>query len=148
MSQFVLEFPNHTRLIIAHRLETIQSCDLIIVMKDGCVAECGTPNSLMQQNKSLFKEMMQAAMHKETNQSVALLGSHDKRLSVSIVWVNIITTTVLFIVLRYVCMAVSQETVWSGQRQTTFICLMPCISVADSIWVNAKPLDCLFIHCL
>ena len=39
---------NKTVLIIAHRMRTVAGADRIIVLKDGCVAEQGTPEDLMK----------------------------------------------------------------------------------------------------
>lgn len=39
-----------TVLIIAHRMRTVAGADKIVVLKDGCVAEQGTPEELMRQN--------------------------------------------------------------------------------------------------
>ena len=38
---------NRTSLIIAHRLSTIRDADVIVVIKDGCVAESGTHDTLL-----------------------------------------------------------------------------------------------------
>ncbi len=37
-----------TVLIIAHRMRTVAGADQIIVLKDGCVAEQGTPEKLLR----------------------------------------------------------------------------------------------------
>jgi len=39
-----------TILIIAHRLSTISHADIVYVLKDGCIAESGTPQELMGLN--------------------------------------------------------------------------------------------------
>jgi ABC-type bacteriocin/lantibiotic exporter with double-glycine peptidase domain len=36
-----------TRVVVAHRLSTVRNADLIVVMRDGCVAERGTHKQLM-----------------------------------------------------------------------------------------------------
>lgn len=41
---------NKTVLIIAHRMRTVAGADKIVVLKDGYVAEEGTPDALMQKN--------------------------------------------------------------------------------------------------
>ncbi len=40
---------NRTVLVIAHRLSTVRNADEILVLHDGCIAERGTHNELMQQ---------------------------------------------------------------------------------------------------
>ncbi|VDO42289.1 unnamed protein product [Brugia timori] len=42
-----------TCVVIAHRLKTIQNADLIIVLKDGQVVECGNHIQLLAQ-KGLY----------------------------------------------------------------------------------------------
>jgi ATP-binding cassette, subfamily B, bacterial len=39
-----------TTFIIAHRLSTVRSCDRIVVLRDGVIAESGTLSELMRQN--------------------------------------------------------------------------------------------------
>ena len=43
-----------TTITIAHRLSTVQNCDLIVVMQDGQVIETGTHNDLLQQRGLYF----------------------------------------------------------------------------------------------
>ncbi|EAR91413.2 ABC transporter family protein (macronuclear) [Tetrahymena thermophila SB210] len=50
-------FKNSTVITIAHRLNTIADYDKIFVLENGTVAEQGTPYDLLQQEKSIFKEM-------------------------------------------------------------------------------------------
>lgn len=56
---------NKTVLIIAHRMRTVDGVDKIVVLKDGVVAEQGTPEELKQQN-GLYKHMID--MQLETGQ--------------------------------------------------------------------------------
>lgn len=46
-----------TVLIIAHRMRTVSGADKIVVLKDGQVAECGTPDELRMQ-KGIFARMV------------------------------------------------------------------------------------------
>ncbi|MFC0049915.1 lipid A export permease/ATP-binding protein MsbA [Rheinheimera tilapiae] len=49
---------NRTNIVIAHRLSTIENADLILVMDQGRIVECGTHQSLLAQNgyyASLYK---------------------------------------------------------------------------------------------
>lgn len=45
-----------TVLIIAHRMRTVAGADQIVVLKEGCVAERGTPEELMDR-KGLYHHM-------------------------------------------------------------------------------------------
>ncbi|MBR2523087.1 MAG: ATP-binding cassette domain-containing protein [Clostridiales bacterium] len=46
-----------TRIVVAHRLSTVQSCDRIFVMEEGRIAESGTYDELMQKN-GVFAELV------------------------------------------------------------------------------------------
>ena len=48
---------NKTVLIIAHRMRTVSGADKIVVIKDGCVAETGTPLELTE-NQGIFAAML------------------------------------------------------------------------------------------
>jgi len=48
-----------TSFIIAHRLETIQECDRILVFSDGGLVEIGSPDNLMEK-KGVFYDLTQA----------------------------------------------------------------------------------------
>ena len=52
---------NKTVLIIAHRMRTIANADHIVVLKDGIVAEQGTPSDLMEKD-SLYRNMTNQQM--------------------------------------------------------------------------------------
>ena len=41
---------NKTVMLIAHRMRTVADADKIVVLKDGVVAESGTPEELEKQN--------------------------------------------------------------------------------------------------
>lgn len=45
-----------TVLIIAHRMRTVAGADQIVVLKDGCVAEQGTPERLLEDN-GIYRHM-------------------------------------------------------------------------------------------
>ena len=51
-----LEKLKATKIVIAHRLSTVQNCDRIIVMDKGIIAEQGTYNELMDM-RGLFYEL-------------------------------------------------------------------------------------------
>ena len=53
-----------TVLIIAHRMRTVTNADKIVVLKDGVVAEQGTPNELINSGK-IFKDMVQKQQETE-----------------------------------------------------------------------------------
>lgn len=46
-----------TTIVIAHRLSTIRKMDRIIVVKDGNIAEEGTHDELLSQEKSIYKHL-------------------------------------------------------------------------------------------
>ncbi len=48
-----------TVLIIAHRMRTVAGADKIIVLKDGIVAEQGSPEELQKRKTSIFHSMVQ-----------------------------------------------------------------------------------------
>jgi len=50
-----------TLLIIAHRIDTILDCDLLLVLDNGRVVEFGSPSSLMSHANGFFKGMVDAA---------------------------------------------------------------------------------------
>ena len=47
-----------TVLVIAHRMRTVAGADHIVVLKDGCVAQQGTPAELMATG-GLFRHMVE-----------------------------------------------------------------------------------------
>ena len=51
---------NKTVMIIAHRMRTVDGVDKIVVLKDGVVAESGTPEELKAQN-GIYKHDQSAA---------------------------------------------------------------------------------------
>ena len=55
---------NKTVLIIAHRMRTVDGVDKIVVLKDGTVAEQGTPKQLKQQN-GIYKHMVDLQLQSE-----------------------------------------------------------------------------------
>lgn len=48
-------------MIIAHRMRTVADADKIVVLKDGIVAECGTPAELERQD-GIYKGMVDTQM--------------------------------------------------------------------------------------
>ncbi len=53
-----------TCLIIAHHLSTVEACDRIFYIKDGVVAESGTPKMLIENSNSLYSSLRNDALHK------------------------------------------------------------------------------------
>ncbi|XP_050393097.1 ATP-binding cassette sub-family C member 5 isoform X1 [Patella vulgata] len=59
-------FADCTMLTIAHRLNTVLSCDRILVIEDGKVAEYDKPSVLMSRPDSKFKTMLEATEKQQT----------------------------------------------------------------------------------
>ena len=55
---------NKTVLIIAHRMRTVDGVDKIVVLKDGVVAEQGTPADLKARN-GIYKHMVELQLQSE-----------------------------------------------------------------------------------
>uniref|UniRef100_A0A672KVD6 ATP-binding cassette sub-family C member 9-like n=1 Tax=Sinocyclocheilus grahami TaxID=75366 RepID=A0A672KVD6_SINGR len=55
-------FADRTVVTIAHRVHTILTADLVIVMKRGSIMEYGTPEILMEQEDGLFASFVKADM--------------------------------------------------------------------------------------
>lgn len=55
---------NKTVLVIAHRMRTVNGVDQIIVLKDGVVAEQGTPSALKEKN-GIYKHMVDVQLESE-----------------------------------------------------------------------------------
>ena len=56
---------DHFVLVIAHRLHTINSADLIVVLDKGQVADSGTHQEL-QERSPLYQELLKAYEEEET----------------------------------------------------------------------------------
>ena len=57
MNKVPVELGGKTVLVIAHRMRTIEAADKIIVLKDGKVAEEGTPQELLAKEDGIFRRM-------------------------------------------------------------------------------------------
>ncbi|XP_062857046.1 ATP-binding cassette sub-family C member 5 [Trichomycterus rosablanca] len=54
-------FKGCTTLVIAHRLNTVLSCDRVLVLDQGQILEFDSPSNLLANEKSCFHAMMEAA---------------------------------------------------------------------------------------
>ena len=52
---------NKTVIIIAHRMRTVADADKIVVLKDGVVAESGTPEELKKKD-GIYANMMKTQL--------------------------------------------------------------------------------------
>ena len=59
-----LDAMHATRIVIAHRLSTVRSCDRILVLNNGVIQEEGNFESLMAQ-KGLFYQMAKRQIAEE-----------------------------------------------------------------------------------
>jgi subfamily B ATP-binding cassette protein MsbA len=48
---------NRTSIVIAHRLSTIQHADMIVVVEDGRIAECGTHEELIKNPAGIYRKL-------------------------------------------------------------------------------------------
>ncbi|XP_063987781.1 ATP-binding cassette sub-family C member 5-like isoform X1 [Diachasmimorpha longicaudata] len=55
------EFSDCTILTIAHRLQTILTCDRILVIEAGKIVEMGSPDELLNNSNSVFSNMLKTA---------------------------------------------------------------------------------------
>ena len=60
---FASELPDTTKIIIAQRISSVQDSDLIIVMDDGHVADCGTHAELMEKSE-IYREVYESQNRK------------------------------------------------------------------------------------
>lgn len=51
------EFLSHTVLAVAHRLDTIEDYDVVVVMDNGRIVEVGNPGQLREQTGSAFQRL-------------------------------------------------------------------------------------------
>ena len=49
---------DRTTIVIAHSLSTIKNADYVIVLKDGCVESCGTPESILEMTDNYLSKIM------------------------------------------------------------------------------------------
>jgi len=54
-------FKDRTRITIAHRIQTIQDYDQVLVLRQGVVDECGDPMELMEKEGSVFRDLALAS---------------------------------------------------------------------------------------
>lgn len=60
---FESELPDTTKIIIAQRISSVQDSDMIIVMDDGHVADCGTHEELMERSE-IYREVYESQNRK------------------------------------------------------------------------------------
>ena len=70
-------FADRTTFVIAHRLSTVQHADLIVVLKDGRVAESGTHDSLMLQG-GVYRDMVERQRAFEPVRQEAMASNADR----------------------------------------------------------------------
>jgi ABC-type multidrug transport system fused ATPase/permease subunit len=58
------EFRESTVMMVTHRLQHVVApggvFDLVVVLSDGEIAECGTPKALMDKPEGLFRSLVEA----------------------------------------------------------------------------------------
>ena len=58
--QSMLDASPATRIVVAHRLDSIQNSDLIVVMDNGSIKEVGPPATLLANSTSAFSSLLRA----------------------------------------------------------------------------------------
>lgn len=58
---FQTEIPDTTKIIIAQRISSIENCDKIVVMDNGCIDGIGTHEELLKSNE-IYKEVYESQM--------------------------------------------------------------------------------------
>jgi ABC-type multidrug transport system fused ATPase/permease subunit len=65
-----------TTFIIAHRVSSVKQADLILVMKDGQIAERGTHEGLLQRG-GLYRQIYELQLLPQRGTEATLPGSSD-----------------------------------------------------------------------
>lgn len=69
---------NKTVIIIAHRMRTVADADKIVVLKDGVVAESGTPEELKKKD-GIYANMMKTQLMAELEPVDSRKTSGDRK---------------------------------------------------------------------
>lgn len=69
-------FDDRTLLTVAHRLEAVISCDTVVVMEKGKVAETGAPDTLLANRASWFSKLVDMAGPAESSALRAEAARH------------------------------------------------------------------------
>ena len=64
-SLITAQFASATVVHIAHRLDSIMTCDRVVVLEQGSVAEVGPPVELLELEHSLFAGLWRASQRQE-----------------------------------------------------------------------------------
>ena len=53
-------------MVVAHRLQTIEDSDLVVVLDNGLITEVGPPTELLQRESSHFASLKRAMLKTKT----------------------------------------------------------------------------------
>ena len=69
----LMNSPEHTVIIIAHRLSSISNADCIVFMEDGIILECGSHQDLIAKPDGRYKRLFDSSKRDSTRESAGLM---------------------------------------------------------------------------
>jgi ABC-type multidrug transport system fused ATPase/permease subunit len=66
------EFADSTLIVIAHRLSTVADFDRLLVLREGAVAECGSPRQQLKQRGVFWDMVCQSADRAEVEATISM----------------------------------------------------------------------------
>lgn len=83
LSNIFNNFKNGTKVFIAHRLRTVATTDMIIVLSQGSIAEHGAHSDLINRPNGLYKQLWLSQEHYDESKEKGEQSANDENLSKS-----------------------------------------------------------------